>query len=283
MRASWRPRACSLATSCSHRTPWSFSHSIVREAIYGGWIPRNDLHCTPSAAQMLANAGAEPEVIAEHVLLSSKTDESMGSGGAARRRTRGGAKRRSCCRTAISAPCCRCDGSRSSLAVAVDRGWAGRGGIWRGGVPTAFRASVDDGDRPREQADALFSLGAALYRFGRYGEAQTTFRRGAELFVNSDERLRFESAAWSTHCTSVANCRSASRRDRPRAPNGHPRNLGGASAARFTVTAAGARRSRAGNAGLRRWGAVGGARVSVRGGSCGDTGIDAVQPVGRGE
>ena len=49
-----------------------------------------------------------------------------------------------------------------------------------------------------ERADALYSLGQALYRFGRYDEAAAAFHRGAELFDAADQqvRLRFVGAAW---------------------------------------------------------------------------------------
>jgi hypothetical protein len=50
---------------------------------------------------------------------------------------------------------------------------------------------------PEDCADALYSLGQTLYRFGRYAEAGVAFWRGARLFETGDRqvRLRFEGAA----------------------------------------------------------------------------------------
>jgi tetratricopeptide (TPR) repeat protein len=45
-------------------------------------------------------------------------------------------------------------------------------------------------DEPTEQADALYSLGQTLYRYGRYEEAAAAFRRGAELFEDGDIQVR---------------------------------------------------------------------------------------------
>jgi DNA-binding CsgD family transcriptional regulator len=68
-----------------------------------------------------------------------------------------------------------------------------------------FEMALDLISEPDEQADALYSLGQTLYRFGRYTEAGVAFRRGAEMFDGRDQqiRLRFEGAAWSadTHLT----------------------------------------------------------------------------------
>ena len=51
---------------------------------------------------------------------------------------------------------------------------------------------------PGRRADALYSLGQTLYRFGRYAEAGKVFRQGAALFEDGDRqvRLRFEAAAF---------------------------------------------------------------------------------------
>jgi hypothetical protein len=66
-------------------------------------------------------------------------------------------------------------------------------------------AALDLISEKDERADALYSLGQTLNRFGHYAEAAVAFHRGAELFEGRDEqvRLRFEGAAWSaqTHLT----------------------------------------------------------------------------------
>jgi ATP/maltotriose-dependent transcriptional regulator MalT len=52
-------------------------------------------------------------------------------------------------------------------------------------------------DEPTEQADALYSLGQTLYRYGRYEDAAAAFRRGADLFEEKDcqVRRRFQAAS----------------------------------------------------------------------------------------
>jgi DNA-binding CsgD family transcriptional regulator/tetratricopeptide (TPR) repeat protein len=178
--------------------PVVFNHSIVREAIYGGLDTEERLVLHANAAQILSNADEEPEVIAEHVLLSSKTDQSWArealhdAGRAAARKGAPAAALRYL-RRAVDAT--DPEAVSPSLLLEVGLAEAASGEV---ASLQHFERALTMVTDPREQADALFSLGAALYRFGRYGEAQTTFRRGAELFVNSDERLRFESAALST-------------------------------------------------------------------------------------
>ena len=68
------------------------------------------------------------------------------------------------------------------------------------GEPTSldrFEHALDLVSEPEDRADALYSLGQTLYRFGRYAEAGVAFRRGARLFETGDRqvRLRFEGAA----------------------------------------------------------------------------------------
>ena len=62
-----------------------------------------------------------------------------------------------------------------------------------------FEQALDLISEPSERADALYSLGQTLYRFGRFAEAGAAFHRGARLFEGGDEqvRLRFEGMAWS--------------------------------------------------------------------------------------
>ena len=61
-----------------------------------------------------------------------------------------------------------------------------------------FERALDRLSDATERADALYSLGQALYRFGRHDEAAAAFHRGAELFDAADQqvRLRFVGAAW---------------------------------------------------------------------------------------
>ena len=61
-----------------------------------------------------------------------------------------------------------------------------------------FERALDRVDDATERADVLYSLGQALYRYGRHDEAAAAFHRGAELFDAADQqvRLRFVGAAW---------------------------------------------------------------------------------------
>ena len=61
-----------------------------------------------------------------------------------------------------------------------------------------FERALDRLNDATERADALYSLGQALYRFGRHDEAAAAFHRGAELFDAAEQqvRLRFVGAAW---------------------------------------------------------------------------------------
>ena len=61
-----------------------------------------------------------------------------------------------------------------------------------------FERALDRVNDAAERADILYSLGQALYRFGRHDEAAAAFHRGAELFDAADQqvRLRFLGAAW---------------------------------------------------------------------------------------
>ena len=75
------------------------------------------------------------------------------------------------------------------------------------GEPTSldrFEQALNLLSEPTERADALYSLGRTLYRFGRYADACVAFRMGAQLFEGGDQqlRLRFEGAALSAEPTS---------------------------------------------------------------------------------
>ena len=76
------------------------------------------------------------------------------------------------------------------------------------GEPTSldrFEQALNLLSEPAERADALYSLGRTLYRFGPLRRRGVAFRRGAQLFEGGDQqlRLRFEGAALSaeTHLT----------------------------------------------------------------------------------
>src|SRR5262249_51410767 len=56
--------------------PVVFAHSIVREAIYSALQTEERLALHANAARVLADSAAEPEMVAEHLLLSSKPQAS---------------------------------------------------------------------------------------------------------------------------------------------------------------------------------------------------------------
>jgi DNA-binding CsgD family transcriptional regulator len=179
--------------------PVMFIHRIVREAIYSSLQIDDRLALHARAAQVMDAAGAEPEVVAEHLLLASKTEGSWArsalhaAGRAAARKGAHAAALRYL-RHAVSAT----GAAEIPPSLMIDLGLSEAAS---GEVTSLqrFENALTMVTHPGEQADIQFSLGATLYRFGRYGEALTTFRRGAEFFATGDQqtRLRFESALWS--------------------------------------------------------------------------------------
>jgi DNA-binding CsgD family transcriptional regulator len=178
--------------------PIMFAHAVVGTAIYRVLSPveRPALHAR--CAELLAARRAEPEVVAEHLLLSSSIHEPWAmaalhdAGRAAARKGAPTAAMRYL-RRAIDGP----DGSGQQARVLIDLGLAEAAA----GQPTSlnrFEHALDLVNEPDERADALYSLGQTLHRFGRYAEAAVAFRRGAELFDSADRqvRQRFEGAAW---------------------------------------------------------------------------------------
>jgi DNA-binding CsgD family transcriptional regulator len=182
----------------SSTDPITFTHRIVRMAIYSLLEPGERLTLHAGAAKVLAGH-ARAEVVAEHLLLSGPTHEAWAL-----------AVLHDAGRAAASkgAPTAALRYLRHVLDVAdsaelppgalVDLGLAEAAA----GEPISlsrFEHALDLISEPDERADALYSFGQTLYRFGRYAEAGVAFRRGAELFEGCDEqvRLRFEGAGWS--------------------------------------------------------------------------------------
>ena len=180
--------------------PILFAHSIVRIAVYGLLEPGERLGLHAGAAKLLAGNGAEPEIAAEHVLLTGPTHEAWAlailhdAGHAALRKGAPAAALRYL-RHAVQAT----DTGDPAPRMLIDLGLAEAAA----GEPMSlnrFEQALDLISEPSEQADALYSLGQTLYRFGRFAEAGAAFHRGARLFEGGDEqvRLRFEAMAWSS-------------------------------------------------------------------------------------
>ncbi len=180
--------------------PILFAHRIVRIAVYGLLEPGERLALHAGAAKLLAGKGAEPEIAAEHVLLTGPTHEAWAlailhdAGHAALRKGAPAAALRYL-HHAVQAT----DTGDPAPRMLIDLGLAEAAA----GEPMSlnrFEQALDLISEPSERADALYSLGQTLYRFGRFAEAGAAFHRGARLFEGGDEqaRLRFEGMAWSS-------------------------------------------------------------------------------------
>ncbi|HEV7607670.1 MAG TPA: AAA family ATPase, partial [Steroidobacteraceae bacterium] len=187
------------ATVLASSDPVTFAHRIVRMAIYQLLEPAERLALHADSAKLLAGGRAEPEAVAEHLLISGAILEPwvltalQNAGQAALRK---------------GAPESAVRYLRHALKISSSTSVPPRALIDLGlaeaaaGEPMSmsrFEQALELIREPDERADALYSLGQTLYRFGRYGEAGATFRRGVQLFEGGDEqvRLRFEGAAWS--------------------------------------------------------------------------------------
>lgn len=177
--------------------PIGFAHRITRTAIYNVLEPGERLMLHTHAAKLLANRNREPEAVAEHLLKSTLPDEAWAltalhaAGRAAARKGAHVAAVRYLRRAVDIAML-----SQPPARVLIDLGLAEAAS----GEPTSldrFEQALKLVSQPQERADALYSLGQTLFRFGRYAEAGATFRRGAKLFEEGDRqtRLRFEGAA----------------------------------------------------------------------------------------
>jgi DNA-binding CsgD family transcriptional regulator len=178
--------------------PITFAHPIIRTAIYSGLAPGERPATHFRAARLLVDDGAQPEVIAEHLLHAAPTSDTWvlavlhEAGRAAARKGAPAAAARYLRRAVYSV-----DLDQLPPAVLIDLGLAEAAA----GEATSldrFEQALELVSEPIGRADALYSLGQTLYRFGRYADASTAFRRGAKLFEVGDQQLRrrFEGAAW---------------------------------------------------------------------------------------
>jgi DNA-binding CsgD family transcriptional regulator/tetratricopeptide (TPR) repeat protein len=177
--------------------PLTFAHRITRVAIYNVLEPGERLSLHAHAAKLLAAGRREPEAVAEHLLKSNMPDEAWTMDAlhdAARAAARKGAHDSAVryLRRAVELV----ETDKLPARILIDLGLAEAAA----GEPTSldrFEQALSLVNQPQERADALYSLGQTLFRFGRYAEAGAAFRRGAELFEVGDRqiRLRFEGAA----------------------------------------------------------------------------------------
>ena len=178
--------------------PIVFAHGLVRTAIYRVLTPEERSAFHARSARLFAAGRTQPEVVAEHLLRSGPTHDPWAlavlheAGRAVARKGAPAAAVRYLQRAVEGA-----DPTAVPARVLIDLGLAEAAA----GEPTSldrFEHALDLVSEPRERADALYSLGQTLYRFGRYSEAGVAFRRGAQLFATGDRqaRLGFEGAAW---------------------------------------------------------------------------------------
>jgi DNA-binding CsgD family transcriptional regulator len=178
--------------------PIMFAHRIVRMTIHDMLAPRKRTAFHAHAAKVLAANGTDPEVVAEHLLLGGppRQDWAVAALHAAGR----AAARKSAAAAAVRYLRGALDAAVPDAppgAVLVDLGLAEA----CTGEPTSldrFEQALQHISEPEQRAEALYSLGQTLYRFGRYADASDVLRRGAALFRHGDRqvRLRFEAAAW---------------------------------------------------------------------------------------
>jgi DNA-binding CsgD family transcriptional regulator len=178
--------------------PIIFAHRIVRMTIHDMLAPRKRTAFHADAAKLLAANRTEPEVVAEHLLLSGPPRDAW-SVSALHEAGRSAARK--------GAPAAAVRYLRGALDAAgtadqppevlVDLCLA-EASTGEATSIARFTQALQHIREPERRADALYSLGQTLYRFGRYADAGSVFRQGAALFEDGDRqvRLRFEAAAF---------------------------------------------------------------------------------------
>jgi predicted ATPase len=191
--------------------PIVFAHRIVRMTIHDLLAPRKRTAFHAHAAKVLAANQTDPEVVAEHLLLSGPPRDAWSVSAlheAGRSAARKGAPTAAVryLRRALDAAGAADPPAEVLVDLCLAEASAGEATSI-----TRFTQALQHLREPGQRADALYSLGQTLYRFGRYAEAGTVFRQGAALFENGDRqvRLRFEAAAPSTTCRPNNTARSA--------------------------------------------------------------------------
>ena len=175
-----------------------FAHRIVRITIHDLLAPRKRTAFHAHAAKVLAANRTEPEVVAEHLLLAGPPRDAWSVSAlqeAGRSAARKGAPAAAVryLRSALDAA----DAADPPPELLVDLCLA-EASAGEATSLARFEQALQHIREPGRRADALYSLGQTLYRFGRYTDAGTVFRRGAALFEDGDRqvRLRFEAAAF---------------------------------------------------------------------------------------
>jgi len=174
----------------------SFTHPMVRSAVYGELAPgeRSRIHVT--AAELLYREGAAADEVATHLLAGAPIGDSW-----AREALHEGA--RLAARKGAPATAVRylrralqvCAPEDRSADLLIDLGLLEAAAGFTTSL-TRFEKALTIIADPAEQDRAMYALGQTLYRYGQHKEAARIFRRGAELFSKRDRQLsrRFEGA-----------------------------------------------------------------------------------------
>jgi DNA-binding CsgD family transcriptional regulator len=195
--AVWAAARMMDASVLSQADPPMFAHPMMRSVVVAAIPPGERLRLHAACATALHDQGAPPEQIARHLIQGAPVVAAWAAD--ALRDAARAAASRGVPQTAIAylehgignMP----EGeARATMLVDLGLLEAATGqtaSLER--FEVALRVLTDE----RQQHRALDALGQTLYRYGRHQEAVTTFRRGADLFAESDPSaaLHFE-AAW---------------------------------------------------------------------------------------
>ncbi len=166
--------------------PATFAHPMIRSATYASLAPGEKPEAHARAAKLLAANASDSEVIARHLLEATPSEEAWVAGmlhAAARAAARKGSPANAIryLRRALDTTSQDSVSPRLLIDLGLTEAAAGQTTSLQ-----RFEQAMLLIDEPTVRADALYSLGQTLYRYGRYGEAAAAFRRGAELFEGGD-------------------------------------------------------------------------------------------------
>ena len=187
--------AAHLLTSAD---PIIFAHRIVRMTIHDMLAPYKRLAYHAYAAKLLAANRTDPEIVAEHLLLSGPPRDpwsvsALHEAGRSAARKGAPAAAMRYLRRALDAA----GPADPPPEVLVDLSLA-EASAGESTSISRFEQALHHIREPAQRADALYSFGQTLYRFGRYADAGSVFRQGAALFEDGDRQIRlsFEAAAF---------------------------------------------------------------------------------------
>jgi DNA-binding CsgD family transcriptional regulator/predicted negative regulator of RcsB-dependent stress response len=173
----------------------AFYHPIIQAAVYGKMSSSELASAHIQAAKLLHDVHADSDRVAMHILRGEPTDQGWARTtlhNAGRKAMRNGSPsaattylRRA---LSITAP-----EEKDQAGLLVDLGLA-EAAVGQQSSVAHLEQAMKLISEPNERATAMFALGQTLFRYGRASEAQKVFRRGADVFSNTDREtsLRFE-------------------------------------------------------------------------------------------